>query len=186
MSDASSQIILDKISKNLINSQYEPNNRGKDEVQFSNKLYMFEQYKLLIDSAHKIEERRGGSNNIFIGINTIIVSVLSSSINLTPGDMSRIPLLVSLIIIGMLVAWDWLRVTASYKKLNFLNYALIESFERLFPTYVFSLRAKMETEGEEQNKKHRANIILLKESLLPKVFLLIYAIGLIIVTKNLI
>jgi hypothetical protein len=37
-------------------------------------------------------------------------------------------------------------VIASYKKLNSLNYSLIEAFENLLPTYVFSLRGKMEAE----------------------------------------
>lgn len=178
MRKSNSQLIIDKVSKNLINSQFDPKIKNEGEVIFSNKNFMFEQYKLLIESAHKIEEQRGGSNNIFIGINTIIVSVLINSANLATTDMLRIPLLASLIIIGMLVAWDWMRIINSYKKLNFLNYSLIESFEGSLPTFVFSLRAKMEAEGAEQKIKNRANIILINENLLPKAFLLIYTIAL--------
>ena len=37
-----------------------------EEVEFSNRQFMFEQYKMLVESAHKIEERRGNSNNVFI------------------------------------------------------------------------------------------------------------------------
>jgi hypothetical protein len=178
MSKSQSQLIIDKISKNLINSNFDPRVRGEGEVIFSNKNFMFEQYRLLIDSAHKIEERRSGSNNVFIGINTIIVSVLVNSANSVTTDIIRIPFLVSLILIGMLVAWDWLKVTASYKKLNFLNYSLIESFESLLPTFAFSLRAKIEAEEAEEKLKNRANIILKNESLLPKAFLFIYTIAL--------
>lgn len=176
MSNSQSQLIIDKISKNLINIKFDPKVLDEGKVIFSNKNFMFEQYKLLIDSAHKIEERRGGSNNVFIGINTIIVSVLVNSDNLITANIIRVPLLVSLILIGMLVAWDWLKVTASYKKLNFINYSLIECFEDLLPTFVFSLRAKIEAEGAEEKLKNRANIILKNESLLPKAFLLIYTI----------
>ena len=179
MGDSNSQIIIDKISKNLINSQFSSRGIGENKGEVSDRDFMFEQYKLLIDSAHRIEERRGGSDNIFIGINTVIVSVLISSDNLTINDIFRLPLGVSLVIIGLSIAWNWLRVITAYKKLNFLNYSLIEAFEVLLPTRVFSLRAKMEAEEDDQHKKNRANIILNKESLLPKAFLLIYVLSLV-------
>ncbi len=136
---------------------------------------------MLVDSAHKIEERRGGSNNIFIGINTILVSVLVHLAQFTKIETSDMPLVPFLTLIGILISWDWLQVIGSYKKLNSLNYSLIKSFENLLPTRVFSLRGKMETEQPNSKPGTRANIILISENLLPKAFLSIYSIYFIIV-----
>lgn len=174
MEEINSKLILDRISKDLINGPVDINYQGEHEVTFSNKSIMVEQYKLLVDSSHKIEERRGASNNVFIGINTILVSVLANSPKLIKIEIYYIPLIALLGFIGILISYDWLKVINSYKKLNFLNYALIHSLENLLPTYVFSLRAKLEAEEAEQKIKNRGSSVLMNEKLLPKVFLSIY------------
>lgn len=158
--------IKNKIAQKLINSDFDPN--AKNSV-------FIDQYKLLIDSAHKIEERRGGSNNIFLGINTLLASFLVRPAQLTSLHLKDLPLLILLVSIGIFISWEWLKVTASYKKLNFINYSLISSFEKFLPTYIFSLRGEIEAEQEEERKPtNKANIILIKENLLPKAFILLY------------
>jgi hypothetical protein len=178
MKGIDSTTITDKISKKLINIDFTPGYHGDSQGYLSNRQLLFEQYKLLVDSAHKNEERRGNSNNIFIGINTVLVSIL---IQIHPDQLSKaeinyIPPLSFLILIGILISWEWLKVIASYKRLNSLNYSLIENFETYLPTYVFSLRGKMETEEDDLKRSSRANVILIRENLLPKAFLLIYSI----------
>jgi len=68
MKGIDSTTITDKISKKLINKDFTPGYHGDSQGYLSNRQLLFEQYKLLVDSAHKNEERRGNSNNIFIGI----------------------------------------------------------------------------------------------------------------------
>jgi hypothetical protein len=46
---------------------------------------LFEQYKLLLDSAHKVEERRMNTHNIFMLINSVFASVLTKFIPLFLG-----------------------------------------------------------------------------------------------------
>lgn len=174
MSEINRKLIADKIAKNLINSHFDPAIRGEGEVLFSNKNIMLEQYKLLIDSSHRIETNRGTSNSLFIGINTILSSVLLHLSQLTTIEISHTPFVVSLILFGMLISLDWLRVIDSYKNLNFLNYSLVESFEQWLPTHVFSLRTKIEIEESNQKRKNIANILLISEKLLPKLFLSTY------------
>lgn len=170
------KLIADEISKNLINKNFNPSDRIQNPEEFRNKDMMFEQYKLLVDSAHKIEDRRGGSNNIFIGINTILVSILVHLEQLGRVETSEMLLVPVLTFVGVLIAFDWLKVIESYKKMNSLNYSLIKSFENFLPTYVFSLRGKMEAEQPHAQPGTRANLILISENLLPKVFLLTYSI----------
>ena len=79
MEEINSKLIFDKISKDLMNSSVNIIYQGENEVDSNSKNNIVDQYKLLVDSSHKIEERRSSSNNVFIGINTILVSVLANS-----------------------------------------------------------------------------------------------------------
>ena len=166
--------INDMVSKKLINLNYDITKRNENEFLFSNRQTMFEQYKLLVDSSHKIEERRSGSNSIFLGINTILASFLIRPSQLSELQAIDLPLLVLLVLIGIFISWDWLKVTASYKQLNSINYSLIQSFEKNLPTFVFSLRAEIEVAQTKQEITGKANVVLIKENILPKVFMLFY------------
>lgn len=182
MEEINSQLIFEKISEDLINSSVNIDYQGEHEVIFSSKTIMLEQYKLLVDSSHKIEERRSSSNNVFIGINTILVSVIANLPQLIKIEVYYLPFIASLGFIGILISYDWLKVINSYKKLNFLNYALIRSLEKFLPTYTFSLRAKLEADQPDQKIKNRGSGVLMNEKLLPKVFLSIYSIYFLTVT----
>ncbi len=173
MNEKHTQQVKDNIYHRLVNINFDLSKRNDNEFLFSNRQTMFEQYKLLIDSSHKIEERRSGSNNIFLTINVLLASFLIRPSQLS-AQIKDVPLLVLLILIGIFISWDWLKVNSSYKKLNSANYLLIQAFEKLLPTYVFSLRAEIETEQDEQKIDSKANIVLIKENLLPKIFILVY------------
>ncbi len=103
MEEINSQLIFDKISKDLINDSVNIDYQGEHEVAFSSKSIILEQYKLLVDSSHKIEERRSSSNNVFIGINTILVSVLANSPKLIKIEIYYLPFIASLGFIGILI-----------------------------------------------------------------------------------
>ncbi len=178
MSDIIYSLIKEKVEQKLFNPAINCEQQGSDnQILFSNKQMMFEQYKTLVESAHKIEERRGGSNNFFVSINTIFLSfILVNPLKLPDIELQHMPLLALLILVGILIAWDWLRVMNSYKKLNLINYALIRTLEKTLPTFIFTLRGEIEAEEADQKPSNRANIILLKENILPKAFIFIYSI----------
>jgi hypothetical protein len=175
MDDAYAELVRSKISKKLINADFDPACIGQNVV-FSNKQIMLEQYKLLVDSAHKGEERRAASNNIFLSINSLIASFFIRPTQILNMQEKDIPISIFIGLIGMFISWEWLKVNASYKKLNFINYALINSLEKLFPANVFSLRAQIEIEPQEEKPTNVGSIILTKENLLPKAFFLLYLI----------
>lgn len=138
---------------------------------------LFEQYKLLVDSAHKAEERRGSSNNIFLGVNSLIASFLvHPATEILHIQAKDIPVSSLFTLVGMFVSWEWVKVNMSFKKLNLINYVMISTFEKLFPSCVFSLRAKIETDSADEKGSNVGNIILAKDNLLPIAFFLLYSI----------
>jgi len=166
--------IQEKISKKLENTHFNLKTHKNNEFLFSNKQTMFEQYKLLVDSAHKTEERRNSSNSIFLSVNTLLASFLVHPLKLTELATQDMLLLSVLILIGAFISWEWIKVIASYKMLNLVNYSMIKACEKLLPLFVFSLRAEIEAEQEQKRSSDRANIILIKENFLPKSFLFFY------------
>jgi hypothetical protein len=161
-----------EVAEKLINSNFE---LGDKEAVVSNKQTLLEQYKLLIDSADKGEEKRGTSNTIFLGINSWIASFIAHPatevLHIQKKDM---PVSILFTLIGMFIAWEWLNVNMSYKKLNFINYVMINAFEKLLPSAPFSLRAKIEAALGEEKPKNEGNAVLKKENLLPGAFFLLY------------
>lgn len=170
-------------SKNLFNTEYDISKKADNEFLFSNKQIMFEQYKLLIDSAHKIEERRSGSNNIFLSINTLLSSLLVRPSVLSQAQEKDLVVLILLSLIGILISKNWLKIINSYKELNIINFLLIQKFEIFLPTKVFSMRAELEEdiEGKKRNdfQKNKGNVILSRENLLPEMFIFFYIVYLI-------
>lgn len=137
-----------------------------------NQQTLFEQYKLLVDSSQKTEERRKDSNNIFIAINSIFLTFLTQITHFTELNFEKFLVLTLLLFIGVIICWDWFRLINSYKHFNYINYSLIYAFERTLPARVFSLRTDIISELDEPAEK--ANAILKKETIIPKLFLMIY------------
>lgn len=160
--------VKNEVAEKLISPSFNDDDKDK-------RVTLFEQYKLLVDSAHKGEERRGNSNNIFLGVNSLIASFLihpaTAIVNMQTKDFS-ISILFNLI--GMFVSWEWLKVNISYEKLNFINYVMINKLEKILPSSVFSLRAEIETGPNEEKCENKGNVILKKENLLPLAFFLLY------------
>ena len=140
---------------------------------------LFDQYKLLIDSSQKMEERRKDSNNIFIAINSIFLTFLTQITNFAELNFEKFLVLTLLLLIGIIICWDWFRLINSYKQFNYINYSLIYTFERILPARVFSLRTDIISELDEPAEK--ANALLKKETIIPKLFLMVYIMLFIIV-----
>ena len=118
MGESHVQQSKDGISKRLINTNYDLTKRNEGEFVFSNKQIMFEQYKLLVDSSHKIEERRSGSNSIFLGINTVLASFLIRPSQLFEMQIKDAPMLILLILIGIFMILIWVQIYVFMSGIN--------------------------------------------------------------------
>jgi len=168
-------LIKNKIESKFFNPNIDINKAGEKQI-------FFDQYKMLVDSAQKSEERRKDLNSIFLTINLIFFTVLSQMTHLNDIKSGSNLVLGVLLIIATICSIHWLVLISSYKRLNYINYALIRSFENLLPTTIFSLKTDLMAELDEGSNK--GNVILEKEMLIPKLFLTIYLVYLGIVVLN--
>jgi len=133
--------------------------------------YLFEQYKLLVESSHKSEERRQNTNSFFIALNSIFVSGLGYLDKLGEVSLRNIPFMLLYALMGFILSFTWWQLIATYKKINFINLRLIEDFEQFLPSSLFTIRAAMLTPKSDYKK---SNVISEKESILPLLFGSIY------------
>ncbi len=144
----------------------------KPEKEYGNnyKSHLFEQYKLYIQSAEKISDRRQNANNYFITINTALISFLGLSFQiklLNDLDWFK-PLFAILGIIICIIFWFLLR---SYKQLNSGKFKVIHEIEKNLPLALYDYEWKILGEGKNKKLYYPFSHI---ELLIPWVFGFIY------------
>lgn len=132
--------------------------------------HLFEQYKLYIESAEKISDRRQNANNYFITINTALITLLGLSfqVNFLENLSWLRSLLAGVGIIICIIFWYLLR---SYKQLNTGKFKVIHEIEQHLPLAVYDYEWKILGEGKNKEIYYPFSHI---ELLIPWVFGVIY------------
>lgn len=130
----------------------------------------FDQYKMYVESAEKISDRRQNANNFFLTINTALISVIGLSFQIKAFDdygWTR-GLLAILGIIICIIFWYLLR---AYKQLNSGKFKVIHEIEQALPMSLYKYEWKILGEGKDKNKYYPFSHI---ELLIPWVFGIFY------------
>ena len=126
-----------------------------------------ELYKIMVEMADRVSQRRQAANSFYLSINTLLVG--GSAYLGTNASSPKTTILVSLA--GALVCKYWSRSILSYKTLNTAKFAVINDMERDLAAQPFSDEwAKLDPDGD--GKKH--NSFYETEKFVPRVFLGIY------------
>jgi len=146
----------------------------KSEKEYGDnyKSHLFEQYKLYIQSAEKISDRRQNANNYFITINTALISFLGLSFQIKLlENLGWIKSLLAILgIIICVIFWFLLR---SYKQLNSGKFKVIHEIEKNLPLALYDYEWKILGEGKDKQLYYPFSHI---ELLIPWVFGFIYLI----------
>jgi hypothetical protein len=130
-----------------------------------NKSQIFEQYKLFVESAEKVSEKRSNTNKFYVGIITFIFGfvtiILQNSDKITP-EIQKISLFI-IFILGFLISLFWLENIKAYKQTNSAKYKVINRMERRLPFQPFEEEWQILKKG---NYRTLSNI----ESTIPLVF----------------
>lgn len=132
----------------------------------------FEQYKMLVDSAEKVSDKRMNANNYFLTINTAIISLtgllLTSKIFLLNLNLVK---LVGLM--GLAICIIWFLIVLSYKQLNSGKFKIIHKLEKKLPIQLFADEWRELGEGKNLRKYIPLSHI---EISVPIVFFFLYLI----------
>ncbi|MFN0214756.1 MAG: hypothetical protein ACKVT2_10910 [Saprospiraceae bacterium] len=114
--------------------------------------HILEQYKIYVEMADKISERRNLANVFFLTLNTTIIGVIGFAFEkiqlITPKWLTTFPILAIL-----LLCYVWWRLIKSYRQLNSAKYQVIGELEKRLPASPYwSAEWKALGEGKDSNK----------------------------------
>jgi hypothetical protein len=129
---------------------------------------LFEQYKLYIESADKISERRVSANNYLLAVNSFLVALQGVFVaNAHQGIWN-----ILMPIVGILVALTWHRIIASYRNLNTVKFKIIHELEREMPAALYAHEWTMAEEGRGKTYHPLTHL----ERWIPLIFMGLYGI----------
>jgi hypothetical protein len=143
---------------------------GRDKYQGA----VLEQYKLYVEMADRVSNRRGLANTFFLTLNSGILTVLAVFWKDPPSASDWLLVFPLAGVLGQCIAWYW--IVRAYRQLNGAKWAVVGALEERLPAYQFS-RAEWDT-ALSRGKSWRAYMPLSHiEEWIPVLFGLVYAAG---------
>lgn len=146
---------------------------GAEKYQAS----VMEQWKLCVEMADRVSNRRGLTNTFFLTLNTAIFTVIGVVGKTHPDVSSWILALPLTILLGECAAWWWL--VRSYRLLNSAKFEVIGVLEERLPASPF-WRAEWTALGEGKDWRKYLPLSHL-EQWIPVLFGLVYVVGFVVI-----
>lgn len=138
--------------------------------------HLLEQYKLYVESADKISDRRQKTNEFFLGLNTGLVALLGFiATKLTGRPLEAVFACAG--VAGIILCYCWYRIVHSYKGLNNGKFAVIHAIEKRLPLSLYETEWEVLKRGEDRTVYWPFTHI---ELAVPWVFIGLYVVLLII------
>lgn len=157
------------------------NPKVSPEQYCSNEKYqdhLFEQYKLYVEMADKLSERRNVANTFFLTLNTLIIGIAGFSYNNLLQLKYKSILIIPLIAV-LSLSYAWRRLLVSYKQLNTAKFVVIGEYENLLPTRPY-IEAEWKALGYGKDPKLYKPLTDV-ENWIPVIFGALYVIGVLLI-----
>jgi hypothetical protein len=129
---------------------------------------LFEQYKLYVESAEKISERRVAANNYLLTVNATLVTLYG----LVAASRFNTLWTILVPVAGFLVALTWHRIITSYRDLNAVKFKVIHELEQHMPAALYHYEWQKAEEGRGRAYHPLSHL----EKWIPIVFMILYSV----------
>ena len=135
------------------------------------KEHLFEQYKLYVEMADQVSNRRNLANTFFLTLHTLLLGVLGFSFEKGPAIVDRWVIIFPLAAVLLLCAAWWM-IVRSYRQLNSGKFKVVGEFEKRLPASPFwAAEWKVLGEGKDISKYLPLTHV---ENWVPAVFSFLY------------
>ncbi len=111
------------------------------------KNHYIKQYKIFVNSAEKISDRRGTTFSILLAVNSIIIPIILNSFGWTfLKNFWWITIIIP--ILGILICLIFFRLITSYKQLNTIKFKIIHEMEAKLPLAIYEKEWEYAKEGK--------------------------------------
>jgi hypothetical protein len=139
-------------------------NKRIDELTPDEGRSVVEIYKLLVDMADKVSQRRQNANNFYLSVNS---GIIGASAYISAIDHGAINIIV-ISVAGLLVSALWKRNIDSYKDLNSSKFHVITELEKALPLSAFAVEWDVLERGENKSRYRPFHTV---EVLVPFIFI---------------
>jgi len=129
---------------------------------------LFEQYKLYVESAEKISERRASANNYLLTVNAFLVTFYG----LVVANRQTTYWTILVPVAGVLVSLTWMGIITSYRDLNTVKFKVIHELEQHMPAALYDYEWKKAEEGRGKAYHPLSHL----ERWVPIIFMALYVI----------
>ena len=148
------------------------------ETGTSSKETMLELYKLYVEMADRISQRRESANKYFLSINTALISLVIAYLvysrlikDISTGLM--VGILVGVSLVGIANCWVWRSLIMSYNAMNRAKFKVIHAMEEIIGYRPYFDEWEYLKHGEDKEVYNKFTIV---ESYVPRVFSVGYAV----------
>jgi len=131
--------------------------------------HLLEQYKLYVEMADRISQRRAVANTFFTSASALLLTVYGAVATLKVPALSA-TWLVLIAVSGIILSGTWWAVIRSYRQLNSGKFKVIHKLERLLPVAPYEAEWIMLGEGKDLSQYLPLSHV---EQVIPVVFLVI-------------
>ncbi len=153
----------------MLYSRVKNYNDGED-LNYEN--HYLEQYRMYLHIFNSTSDRRNGSNEFFLGLNTAIIAVLGYLETRTPTNNTSVIFLFAPFV-GIAICYCWYEIIISYKQLNKAKFKVIHNIEEKLPLSLFKTEWELLGKGLDSTKYRRISSI---EKNIPIIFIVLYAV----------
>ncbi len=132
--------------------------------------HLLDQYRLYVNAAEKISDRRQKTNEFFLGLNTALIGLLGFIMTKTGATENTLILFVASVA-GAIICYLWYRIVISYKGLNSAKYKVIHTIEERLPLALYDTEWEALGRGEDKSKYWPFSHI---EQYVPWIFIALY------------
>ena len=126
----------------------------------------FQQYKLYVETAEKVSDKRQVANTYFLSLNSFLL-VLSGYLTTIPFRLWHI----LIVIAGSAICLLWILNLQTYRSLNSAKYKMIHQMEKQLPVRLFDGEWDLLERGKNKKLYPKLSVI---EQRVPLVFILLY------------
>src|SRR2546426_296635 len=112
--------------------------------------HLLEQYRLYVEMADKVSERRQSANSFFFTVNTALVAALGVAWP-RAGGFVAIGWYAIVGLAGMVLCYSWYRLLRSYRDLNTAKFKVVHAIEQHLPLRLYD--AEWASVGRGENPK---------------------------------
>lgn len=134
--------------------------------------HLLEQYKIYIEAAEKVSDRRQKANEFFLALNTAVVTVVGGLIASEVLQERLVWFVAPAFLAGITMCYFWYSTVRAYKNLNSAKFKVVHMIERRMPIALYDTEWELVGRGQRNDLYEPFTHIEIK---VPWIFMSLYA-----------